>query len=42
MNENKLEAALLKSALNLNSDIVYKKLDLIIVHGIILLMAAIL
>ena len=42
MNENKLEAALLKSALNLNSDIVYKKLDLIIVQGIILLMAAIL
>ena len=42
MNENKLEAALLQSASKLNSDIVYKKLDFIIVHSIILLMAAIL
>ena len=41
-NEDKLEAALLQSALNLNSDVVYKKLDFIIVPGIILLMAAIL
>ena len=41
-NENKLEFALLQSALNLNSDIVYKKLDFIIVSGIIRLMAAIL
>ena len=40
-NEKKLEAALLQSALNLNSDIVYKKtwFDW---FGIILLMAAIL
>ena len=42
MNENKLEAALLQSALNLNSDVVYKKLDFIIHPGIIQLMAAIL
>lgn len=40
--ENKLEAALLQSALKLNSDIVYKKLDFIILPGIILLVAAIL
>lgn len=39
-NENKLEAPLLQSALNLNSDIVYKKLDFIILPGIILLIAA--
>ena len=42
MNDNKLEAALLQSALNLNSDIVYKKLDFVILPGIILLLAAIL
>lgn len=41
-NENKLEAALLQSALKLNSVIVYKKLDIVILPGIILLVAAIL
>ena len=29
-NEDKLEAALLQSALNLNSDVVYEKLDFIL------------